>query len=80
MDKVLFHQHVGHFSQADGTLPTHKPITEFELYAEKPLGRAFCNNTLNIDNLDADSFTKEFLKELKRKTIRPTRNPYLPEH
>eukprot|EP00957_Ditylum_brightwellii_P211482 15366217-Ditylum_brightwellii.AAC.2 len=64
MDKALFHQHVDHFCQVDGTPPTHTHIAKFRLYAEQPLDRAFHNNTLDIDNVDTDNYTKEILKEL----------------
>eukprot|EP00957_Ditylum_brightwellii_P147348 11220041-Ditylum_brightwellii.AAC.1 len=65
MNCDLFTQHIHHFSQADGTPSTRRPITESGQYLELPLGEAFYNGTLDIDMLNTDCYTKECLKELQ---------------
>eukprot|EP00957_Ditylum_brightwellii_P157798 12010297-Ditylum_brightwellii.AAC.1 len=63
-DKALFKQHVKHFSQASGTPPTVAPITSFGNYAEQPMGVAFREGTLDLDQLNVNHYT-EFLQELQ---------------
>eukprot|EP00957_Ditylum_brightwellii_P075006 5700452-Ditylum_brightwellii.AAC.1 len=71
MDKALFHQHVNHFSQAEETPPTVAPITDFGKYAEEAMGVAFREGKLDLEKLNVDKYTKEFLKELQQKTTDP---------
>eukprot|EP00957_Ditylum_brightwellii_P070484 5354994-Ditylum_brightwellii.AAC.1 len=72
MDKDLFKQHLRHFSQATGTLLTVNPLrSSFGEYAKLPLGQQFRDGTLDVDDLEVDSYTKEFLCELQRKPTDP---------
>eukprot|EP00957_Ditylum_brightwellii_P013450 1015187-Ditylum_brightwellii.AAC.1 len=55
-----------------GTPFTTGPIQElFGDLAEKDSGVAFKQGQLDIDTLDTDEYTKEFLKELQRKDNNP---------
>eukprot|EP00957_Ditylum_brightwellii_P099451 7575798-Ditylum_brightwellii.AAC.1 len=72
IDSALFKQHLRHFSQATGTPFTVDPLLgSFGEYAERPLRQQFIDGTLNVDDLDVDYYTKEFLRELQRKPTNP---------
>eukprot|EP00957_Ditylum_brightwellii_P197587 15053435-Ditylum_brightwellii.AAC.1 len=79
MDRALFKQHLCHFSQATGTPFTVNPLqSSFGEYAELPLGQQFRDGTPDVDNLEVDNYTKEFLCELQRKSTDPPEiNPIL---
>eukprot|EP00957_Ditylum_brightwellii_P007339 557272-Ditylum_brightwellii.AAC.1 len=66
MDSALFQQHVRHFSQATGTPFTVNPLVNvLGKYAEVQGREQYRNGTLDIENLDVDNYTKEFLKEMQ---------------
>jgi hypothetical protein len=72
MESALFQQHVHHFSQAKGTPFTKAPILDiFGELAEKPKGELYRKGQLNIDELDIDQYTKEFLQDLQRQPDDP---------
>eukprot|EP00957_Ditylum_brightwellii_P179575 13679567-Ditylum_brightwellii.AAC.1 len=75
MDCALLKQHVQHFSQADGILPIRKPFIEFRKYAEVPLGEAFHNGKVDIDEMNADCYIKELSEELQ---YQPSDSPCIP--
>eukprot|EP00957_Ditylum_brightwellii_P117741 8982409-Ditylum_brightwellii.AAC.1 len=79
MDGALFKQHLRHFSQATGTPFTVNPLwSSFGEYAELPLSQQFRDGTLDVDGLEVDNYTKEFLHELQRKSTDPPEiNPIL---
>eukprot|EP00957_Ditylum_brightwellii_P068859 5227216-Ditylum_brightwellii.AAC.1 len=79
MDRALFKQHLRHFSQATGTPFTVDPLrSSFGEYAELPLGQQFRDGTLDVNDLEVDYYTKEFLRELQKKpTDPPEINPIL---
>jgi hypothetical protein len=72
LDAALLKQHMRHFSQAMGTPFTVNPLLNtFGEYAEKPTGVAFREGTANIDDIEVNDITKEFLKELQRQPEDP---------
>eukprot|EP00957_Ditylum_brightwellii_P172826 13157004-Ditylum_brightwellii.AAC.3 len=66
-DAALFVQHICHFSQATGTLFTIDPIiSQFGEYAEKPKVQQFRDGTLDIEILDVNDYTKDFLTDIQQ--------------
>eukprot|EP00957_Ditylum_brightwellii_P125100 9536534-Ditylum_brightwellii.AAC.1 len=75
MDIAMHKQHILHFSQAASMPFTTKPLVNlFDKFADTPFGREFRAGYANIDELQNDKVTKEYLKELVRK---PTDSPVM---
>eukprot|EP00957_Ditylum_brightwellii_P108735 8294767-Ditylum_brightwellii.AAC.1 len=75
MESALFQLHVRHFSQAKGTPLTTSPILDiFGELAEKHEGELYHKGQLNIDELDIDQYTKEFLQDLQQQ---PDDHPFI---
>eukprot|EP00957_Ditylum_brightwellii_P211130 15365790-Ditylum_brightwellii.AAC.1 len=72
MDIAIHKQYILHFSQAANMPFTTKPLANlFGKFAETPFDREFCAGDANIDKLQIDKVTKEYLKELVRKPTDP---------
>lgn len=61
---ALHNQHIKHFSQTVGTRFTIDPLNQLGEYAETKMREDFRKGELNIEELNIDNTTKEFLKEL----------------
>ena len=73
MDNTLFKQHVKHFSQTETEKTSFMTnlLKQLGSYAETTLGKFFCTPEKETPDLDLDTYTKEFITELKRKETDP---------
>eukprot|EP00957_Ditylum_brightwellii_P029870 2260019-Ditylum_brightwellii.AAC.1 len=73
MNNALFKQHVQRFSQTETkkTPFMTNPLKQLGSYTETTLGKFFCTPEKETPDLDLDTYTKEFVAELKRKETDP---------
>eukprot|EP00957_Ditylum_brightwellii_P014760 1113196-Ditylum_brightwellii.AAC.1 len=72
MNRLLLEYHKRHFSQAKVTPLMSEPLKDTIGYtSEGPLAQALKKGTSDIDSLDTDEYTKDFLKELQHKESDP---------
>jgi len=75
LEEQILKQHHKHFSQAAGTIFTHKPLqTLINDECTSSFAKQVLAETANLEDLSLDNYTKDLLCHLKTK-VSPMENP-----